>query len=103
MPTYIDGIMEPPMLYYSDGDGNYVPFMCIQEAKIKLEIQNGPNIVVPSFTQTEELCFSMTMTPASSKRCQKILHAFSNRIKRKARTMKRQKEKQRRDRLKGKI
>ena len=102
MPTYIDGIMEPPKLYYSDGDGNYVPLMGIQEAKFKLEIQNDPNIVVPSFTQTGELCFSLTMTPASSKRWKKSFHAFSNHIKRTVRTMKRQKEKQRRNRLKGK-
>jgi len=89
MPTYIDGIMDPPILYYSDGDGNYVPFMGIQEAKFKLEIQNDPNIVVPSFTRARELCFSLTMTPASSKRWKKSI-----------RTCKRQKEKERRRRLK---
>lgn len=100
MPPYIDGIMEPPKLYYSDGDGNYVPFTGIQEAKFKLEIQNDPNIVVPSFTQTGELCFSLTMTPASSKRWKKSFHAFGNRIMRTIRTCKRQKEKGRRRRLK---
>lgn len=101
MPPYIDGIMDPPKLYYSDGDGNYVTFTGIQEAKFKLEIQNDPNIVVPSFTQTGELCFSLTMTPASSKRWKKSFHAFSNKIRRTVRTRKRQKEKERRNRLKG--
>lgn len=101
MPPHTDVTIDPPRLYYSDGDGNYVPFMGIQEAKFKLEIQNDPNIVAQSFTQTGELCFSLTMTPASSKRWEKSFHAFSNHIKRTVRTMKRQKEKQRRDRLKG--
>lgn len=96
-------IIDPPKLYYSDGDGNYVPLTGIQEAKFKLEIQNDPNIVVPNFTQTGELCFSLTMTQLSSKRWKKLFHAFNNNIKRTIRTMKRQKEKQRRDRLKGKV
>lgn len=100
MPPYIDGIMEPQILYYSDGDGNYVPFMGIQEATFTLEIQNDPNIVVPSFTPAEELCFSLTMTPASSKRWKKSFRAFGNRIMRTIRTCKRQKEKERRRKLK---
>ena len=103
MPTFIDGIMDPPKLYYSDGDGNYVPFTGIQEAVFELEIEHDPNIVVPSFTQTGELCFSLTMTPASSKRWKKTFHAFSNKIRRTIRTLKRQEEKQRRNRLKGKV
>ena len=65
MPTYIDGIMDPPKLYYSDGDGNYVPFTGIQEAVFELEIEHDPNIVVPSLSQAGELCVSLTMTPAS--------------------------------------
>ena len=101
MPPHTDVTIGPPKLYYSDGDGNYVPLTGIHEAKFKLEIQNDPNIVVPSFTQTGELCFSLTMTPSSSKRWKKSFHAFSNNIKRTVRTMKRQKEKQRRNRLKG--
>lgn len=100
-PKLIDGIMEPPTLYYSDGDGNYVPFTGIQEATFYLEIQNDPDIVKPSFTETGELCFTLNMTPASSKRWRKTFHAFSNHIRRTIRKMKRQKEKQRRDRLKG--
>ena len=103
MLTFIDGIMDPPKLYYSDGDGNYVPLTEIQEAVFKLEIEHDPNIVVPSFTQTGELCFSLTMTPASSKRWKKTFHAFSNKIRRTIRTLKRQEEKQRRNRLKGKV
>ena len=101
MPPRTDVTIDPPKLYYSDGDGNYVPFTGIQEAKFKLEIQNDPNIVVPDFTQTGELCFSLTMTPASSKRWKKSFHAFGNRIRRTIRTCKRQKEKERRNRLKG--
>lgn len=100
MPTFIDGIMDPPTLYYSDGDGNYVPFTRIQEANFRLEIQNDPNIVAPSFTQTGELYFSLTMTPASSKQWKKTFHAFSNKIRRTIRTSKRQKEKERRRKLK---
>ena len=101
MPPFIDGIIEPPKLYYSDGDGNYVPFTGIQEAVFELEMQHDPNIVAPSFTQTGELCFTLKMTPASSRRWRKQFHAFSNKIQRTIRTAKRQKEKQRRNRLKG--
>lgn len=100
MPTYIDGIMDPPKLYYSDGDGNYVPLTGIQEAKFKLEIQNNTSIVAPSFTQTGELCFSLKMTPASSKQWRRSFLAFSNKIRRTIRTCKRKKEKERRRRLK---
>lgn len=102
MPPFIDGIVEPPTLFYSDGDGNYVPFTGIQEAVFNLEMKHDPNIVVPSFTQTGELCFTLTMTPASSRKWRKQFHSFSNRIQRIIRTEKRKKEKQRRNRLKGK-
>ena len=101
MQMFIDGIMEPPTLYYSDGDGNYVPLTEIQEVDFKLEIQNDPNIVAPSFTQTGDLCFSLKMTPASSRQCRKTFNALSNKIRRTIRTCKRQKEKERRNRLKG--
>lgn len=101
MPPHTDVTIDPPKLYYSDGDGNYVPFTGIQEAKFKLEIQNDPNIVEPGFTQTEDICFSLTMTPASSKWWRRSFHAFSNKIRRTVRTSKRKKEKERRNRLKG--
>ena len=100
MPPHTDVTIDLPKLYYSDGDGNYVPFTGIQEAKFKLETQNDPNIVVPGFTQAKELFFSLTMTPASSKRWRRSFHAFSNKIRRTIRTRKRQKEKERRRRLK---
>ena len=103
MPPHTDVTIDSSKLYYSDGDGNYVPFTGIQEAVFELEIKHDPNTVVPSLSQTGELCVSLTMTPASSKRWKKAFHAFSNSIKRTVRTMKRQKEKQRRDRLKGKV
>lgn len=101
MPPYIDGIIEPPSLFYSDGNGNYISFTEIQEAVFNLEMKHDPNFVVPSFTQTGELCFTLTMTPASSRRWRRQFHAFSNRIRRTIRTEKRKKEKQRRNRLKG--
>ena len=102
MPPHTDVTIDLPKLYYSDGDGNYVPFTGIQEAVFELEIEHDPNIdiVVPSFSQTGELRVSLTMTPASSKRWRKSFHAFSNKIRRTIRTCKRQKEKERRRRLK---
>ena len=100
MPTYIDGVIESPELYYSDGDGNYVSFTKIQKTVLELEMKNDLNIVAPSFTQAGELCFSLKMTPASSRRWRKTFHAFSNKIRRTIRTCKRQKEKERRRRLK---
>lgn len=100
MPPYIDGAIESPEVYYSDGDGNYVSFTKIQKTVLELEMQNDPNIVDPSFTQTGELCFSLKMTPASSRRWRKTFHAFSNKIRRTIRTCKRQKEKERRRKLK---
>jgi len=103
MPPFIDGIMEPTKLYYSDGDGNYVKLSDVQDAVLELEMKNDPDIVMPSFTETGELCFTLNMTPASSRRWRRTFHAFSNHIRRTIRTMKRQKEKQRRDRLKGKV
>jgi len=103
MPPHTDVTIDPPKLYYSDGDGNYVPLIGIQEAVFELEIEHDQNIIIPSLSQTGELCFSLTMTPASSKRWKRSFHAFSNHIKRTVRTTKRQKEKQRRDRLKGKV
>lgn len=101
MPPRTDVTIDPPKLYYSDGDGNYVPLTGIHEAVFELEIEHDPNIVVPSFTQDGELCFSLTMTPASSKRWRRSFHAFSNKIRRTIRTSKRQKEKERRNCLKG--
>lgn len=100
MPTYIDGIIDPPTLYYCDGDGNYIPFTEIQKAVFELERKEDPNIASPSFTQMGELCFSLTMTPASSRRWKRSFHAFSNKIRRTIRTQKRHKEKQRRIKLK---
>ena len=101
MPPHTDVTIDLPKLYYSDGDGNYVPLTGIQEAVFELEIEHDPNIVVPSLSQTGELCVSLTMTPASSKRWRKSFHAFSNKIRRTVRTSKRKKEKERRNRLKG--
>lgn len=101
MPPFIDGKIEPRQLFYCDGDGNYVPFTGIQDAVFELEMKKDPNVVAPSFTQTGELCFTLQMTPASSKRWRKTFHTFSNHIRRTIRTVKRRKEKQRRARLKG--
>ena len=101
MPPFIDGIVEPSQLFYCDGDGNYVPLTGIQQAVFQLEMEHNPNVVAPSFTETGELCFSVKMTPESSRKWRKQVHAFSNHIRRTIRTIKRRKEKQRRDRLKG--
>ena len=103
MPPFVDGIMEPPTLYYSDGDGNYVKFTDIQQAVFNLEMKDESGIVVPAWTETGELCFSLKMTPRSSRRWRRIFHAFTNHTRRTIRTIKRQKEKQRRNRLKGKV
>lgn len=102
-PKLIDGITEPQTLYYRDADGNYVKFIDIQQAVFELEMKDDPGIVSPLWTEAGELCFSLTMTPASSKRWKKTFHAFTNHTRRTIRTMKRQKEKQRRNRLKGKV
>ena len=102
-PKLIDGITEPPTLYYRDADGNYVKFTDIQQAVFELEMKDDPGIVSPLWTETGELCFSLQMTPMSSRMWRRIFHAFTNHTRRTIRTMKRQKEKQRRNRLKGKL
>lgn len=103
MPPYIDETIEQPKLFYSDGDGNYVPFPGIQSIVL-------PKIDDPEYTDTvriwnpaDELSFSMTLTHRSSRIWKKQFHAFKTRLMRSVRTMKRQKEKQRRNRLKGKV
>ena len=100
MPPYIDGKTEPPQLFYSDGDGNYVPFTGIQEAVLRLEQKYDPDVIVPAFTETGELCWNLTLTAKSTRRWRKTFHTFKNRLMRERRTAKRQKEKQRRLMLK---
>lgn len=101
MPPHTDVTIELPKLYYSDNDGNYVPFPGIQE--ITLPKIDNPMYAdaVCIWNPADKLSFSMTLTHRSSRIWRRQFHAFSNKIRRTIRTQKRKKERQRRDRLKG--
>ena len=101
MPPFIDGKTEPPSLFYSDGDGNYVPFTMREIETINDEIVYCPESIVPSFTETGELTFTMKLTPKTSRSFKKLMRPIQNKFMRAIRTAKRMKEKRRRAILKG--
>ena len=101
MPPFIDGKTEPPSLFYSDGDGNYVPFTMREIEIIQDESVYCPESIVPSFTETGELTFTMKLTKKSHRDMIKLFMSVQNKIRRAIRTAKRMKEKRRRAILKG--
>ena len=101
MPPYIEGKTDPPRLFYCDGDGNYVPFTKIEDITFRKELEDNPDSITPSWTETGELCFTATFTPRTSRRFWRMVHAWNNHMCRERRTAKRQKEKERKRKLKG--
>lgn len=100
-PKLIDGIYDPPQLFYCDGDGNYIPLNKIQQINFRLEMTQDPSFIEPNFTPLGELTFTAKFTPHSSRRIKKMFRSVQNKIRRLERSARRHEEKQRRNRLKG--
>lgn len=98
MPPRTDVTIDPPKLYYSDGDGNYVPFTGIQQTVIIEEAKYNSETFEPIWTEAGELTF--TLTEKSNRHIRKMFNRIMNSIHRNKRRAKRRKEKARRTRLK---
>ena len=99
--TFIDGKEEPLQLFYSTGDGEYVPFTGIQQATIIEEQKYDPELIRPSFLENGELTFTLSLTKRSRRNIKKLFREISNKIGRSIRKVKRAKEKERRAKLKS--
>lgn len=101
MHQFIDGISEPAQFYFRNADGNFVPFTGIQEITIQEEVKYNPGSIIPTFDRAGELCFTTKITPKSLRDFRKMIRSIENYCMRRRRTFIRNKEKERRNRLKG--
>lgn len=98
MPTrLIEGLSDiESTFFYCDGDGNYVPLSGTLQDIVFDEVKYNPETFVPDFTETGELFFSVRMNRRTSKRIRKAF-GITGRFRRQVRSMKRRKEKIRRN------
>jgi len=86
-------------LFSRGQDVEFVPFCGVQDATFD-DVGSNPFVCVPSWTEPEEMEFSLTRQ--GEKNLRKLIRPHMNRRRRMIRRFRRRKEKLRRNRLKGK-